>query len=219
MTKTFVSLSMAAATAMLLTFNATAQTTDETMKDVAALQHQWDIAKYQTPALEQEDAFKKLADQAHAVSEKYKGRAEPLVWEGIILSTYAGAKGGLGALSVVKEARARLEAAEKINPAALDGSVYTSLGSLYYQVPGWPVGFGDDKKAREYLEKAVATNPTGIDANYFYGDFLLEEGDYQKALDVLNKAFNAPPRPGREIADAGRRKEIEADIKKAQGKL
>ncbi len=40
----------------------------------------------------------------------------------------------------MKEARASLEAALKIAPEALDGSAYTSLGSLYYQVPGWPLG-------------------------------------------------------------------------------
>ena len=36
-----------------------------------------------------------------------------------------------------------------IDPKALDGSAYASLGSLFYQVPGWPIGFGDDKKAAE----------------------------------------------------------------------
>ena len=40
----------------------------------------------------------------------------------------------------MKEAKARLEIAIQAGSAALDGSAYTSLGSLYYQVPGWPVG-------------------------------------------------------------------------------
>ena len=47
----------------------------------------------------------------------------------------------------------------------LDGSAYNSLGVLYYKVPGWPVGFGDKAKARELLQKALAINPKGIDAN------------------------------------------------------
>ena len=37
--------------------------------------------------------------------KQYPGRAEPLVWKAIVLSTHAGAKGGLGALSMVREAR------------------------------------------------------------------------------------------------------------------
>ena len=57
--------------------------------------------------------------------------------------------GGLGALSMVRKARDLLLDAEKIDPSTLQGSVYASLGSLYYQVPGWPVGFGDKKKERD----------------------------------------------------------------------
>jgi hypothetical protein len=56
-----------------------------------------------------------------------------------------------------------------IDPRALQGSAYTSLGSLYYQVPGWPIGFGDDKRAEAMLLKALEINPDGIDPNYFYG--------------------------------------------------
>ena len=59
--------------------------------------------------------------------------------------------------------------------AALDGSAYTSLGTLYYKVPGFPIGFGDHKKARQLLEAALKVNPDGIDSNYFYGEYLFDE--------------------------------------------
>ena len=65
---------------------------------VAELQHEWEVIRYQTPAAEREKRFEALATKAHGVSEKYPGRAEPLVWEGIIVSSWAGEKGGLGAL-------------------------------------------------------------------------------------------------------------------------
>ena len=84
----------------------------------------------------------------------------------------------MGGLALAKSARGMLEHAEKINPAALgDGSVYTSLGSLYAQVPGFPIGFGDPGKARAYLAKALAANPRGVDPNFFQGDFLMRQGD------------------------------------------
>jgi hypothetical protein len=60
------------------------------------------------------------------------------------------------------------------------------------------------------LEKALALNPDGIDSNYFYGDFLARQGDREGARRALDKALKAPPRPGRALADEGRRKEIEA---------
>jgi len=100
----------------------------------------------------------------------------------------------------------------------LGGSAYTSLGSLYYQVPGWPIGFGDDKKAQEYLKKALAVNPDGIDANYFYGDYLFRKGEYAEAARWLNKAMQAPPRPGRKVADEGRRREIDELLDKIAAK-
>lgn len=187
---------------------------------VAELQNVWAHVKYEVKGEDaQLSAMTALAEQAKGVTAAYPNRAEPLIWEAIILSSEAGIKGGLGALSLVKEARTRLEAAEKIDATALNGSVNTSLGSLYYQVPGFPLGFGSDKKAKTYLEKALAQNPDGIDPNYFYGDFLFRQGDYAKAKEVLTHALAAAPRPGREVADAGRREEINNVLAQVETKL
>ena len=183
------------------------------------LQQQWAIAKYQTAEKQREAAFEKLAAQAKQAEQHAPNNAEVLVWEAIILSTYAGEKGGLGALGLVKDAKTLLEKAAQIDGKVLNGSAYTSLGSLYYQVPGWPIAFGSDKTAEKYLLKGLKIAPDDIDANYFYGDFLVEDGQYKKAVSVLNKALNAPARPGREVADAGRRAEIEAVLSKAKRKL
>ena len=149
---------------------------------------------------------------------KYPDRAEPLVWQGIVLSTYAGAKGGLGALSIARKSRDALLAAVKLNGDALQGSAYTSLGALYYKVPGWPIGFGDHKAATEYLRKALALNPNGIDPNFFYGELLYEDGSYPEALAYLQKALAAPARPDRPLADSGRRQEITALIAQLNAK-
>ena len=175
--------------------------------ELVHIQQRWAEIQYQLPEDDREKAFEALARDAETFVADYPGRAEPLIWQGIVLSTYAGAKGGLGALGLVKEARASLEAALDIDPEALDGSAYTSLGSLYYQVPGWPLGFGDDDKARSYLQKALAINPDGIDANYFFGDFLLDQGEPERARVYLEKVLSAAGRPGREVADEGRRGE------------
>lgn len=176
---------------------------------IAELQQQWAIIKYQTPnEKKQEQAIRALSDKAAGVVQQFPNRAEPLIWQGIIIATKAGIEGGLGALGDAKAARRALEQAEQIDASALNGSVYTSLGSLYYKVPGFPIGFGDNAKAKVYLEKALAMNPDGIDPNFFYGDFLVTQGDYEQAENVLNHALQAPPRPGRELADKGRMEEI-----------
>jgi tetratricopeptide (TPR) repeat protein len=187
--------------------------------EIAQIQHVWAKANYQTPKDAQESAFKDLTVQAHQITTNNANAPEAMIWEGISYSGYAKAKGGIGALKLAETARDLLLASEKANPHALQGSAYTSLGSLYYKVPGWPIGFGDKKKARTYLEKALQVNPTGIDPNYFYADFLREQGDYAKAVDYYKKALAAPARIGREDADAGRKKEVEEGLKAAEKKV
>ncbi len=86
------------------------------------------------------------------------------------------------------------------------GALY--LGALYYQVPGWPIGFGDEAKAEWHLQRALAINPEGIDSLYFWGDYLHEQGRDAEAQQVLEDASMAPQREGRELADDGRRGDI-----------
>lgn len=186
--------------------------------DVRQLQGDWAQVKYVTPKAEQEKAFESLTHAAQAVRDRYPDRAETAIWYGIIAASYAGAKGGLGALSIVKDARSSFEKALEIDKGALDGSAFTSLGSLYYMVPGWPIGFGDDKKALEMLQAGLALNPDGIDSNFFMGDYLYRKGDYAAARNALVKALAAPARPGRAVADEGRRKEIQELLAKVREK-
>lgn len=177
-------------------------------EEVQRLQTEWAQAMYQDSGKAKETHLGKLAEQSRSLVAQNPKDADALIWQGIVLGSYAGNVGGLGALSLVKEAKVSLESAIALNPKALDGSAYTSLGSLYYQVPGWPLGFGDDKKAEEFLKLGLSVNPNGIDPNYFYGDFLFRDGRTAEAESVLKKALQAPARPGRESADEGRRKEI-----------
>ncbi|AJD47999.1 hypothetical protein S7S_07915 [Isoalcanivorax pacificus W11-5] len=186
---------------------------------LSTLQQRWAEINYQVPARQRAEAFEKLAAQASTAVQAEPGSAELRIWHGIILSTWAGAKGGLGALGLVKDARRELERALEINPGALDGSAYTSLGSLYYQVPGWPVGFGDDEKAEQMLQQALMLNPDGIDPNYFYGDFLQRQHRYREAAGALEKALAAPERAGRTVADQGRREEARTLLASVQEKL
>lgn len=180
--------------------------------DVVRIRDRWAEVNYQLPKAQRAAAFEALAAQAAQVRQARPDDAAALIWEGIVLSSWAGEKGGMGALSLVKQAKSDFETALKRDPAALEGSAYTSLGALYYQVPGWPIGFGNDDTARQMLRKGLEINPNGIDANYFYGDFLRDQKDWAGAQAALNKALAAPDRPDRKLADEGRRQEIAAKL-------
>jgi len=210
-----------AASALLALGNTHAATAGDPAFDaqLLSIQQAWAKVNYDTPAGDaRAQAFEALEKRAEQFTQQHPARAEALIWEGIIESSYAGAKGGLGALGLAKEARGNLEKALEIDARALDGSAYTSLGTLYYRVPGFPVGFGDDDKARKLLQKALELNPNGIDPNYFYADFLFEQKQYGDALKYLERAAKAPSRPGREAADKGRHAEIDALVAKVKAK-
>lgn len=210
--------------ALLLSLSAVAiaQTEPSTALDteIAALQKEWARIKYQVSDKDMQlTAIRKLEDQAEQLSAKYPSNPEPKIWEGIILSTDAGIVKGLSALGKVKKAKKLFEASLQQDPAALDGSAHTSLGSLFYQVPGWPIGFGNSGQAEQHLQQALKLNPSGIDPNFFYGDFLFQEHRYQEARTYLEKALKAPDRSNRPLADAGRRQEIKATLAKIDQKL
>lgn len=182
--------------------------------DLDAIQHQWADCEYSVQAASKTACLQQLSSQADKASFNNSTRADLLIWAAIVKSSWAGEKGGLGALDLVKDARDKLERAIKIDPNALQGSAYTSLGTLYYKVPGWPLGFGDDKQAEKLLKQALAINSMGIDPNFFYGDYLLEQGRKDEARVYLQRALSAAPRPGRELADQGRRREIHQRLDK-----
>ncbi|MEJ2763466.1 hypothetical protein VV869_05735 [Photobacterium sp. MCCC 1A19761] len=204
---------MIATGALLFTYHTQAA---ETMT-LEAIQHQWAHCKYDVFNEDNKiNCLETLIQQNQQALRYAPGNNELKVWLAINKSTLAGVNGGLGALSLVKEAKSLLEEVIEKNPKVLEGSAYTSLGSLYYQVPGWPLGFGDDEKAEQMLKKALTINPDGIDPNFFYGDYLANEGRKAEAIAFLKKAQRATPSPGRPLADRGRQQEIATKLKELQ---
>lgn len=203
--------------ALFASANVLAGSVDDGVRD---LQRRWaEVTYHAVDKNHKETGYEALEADAEKLVETYPDRAEPKIWAGIILSTHAGISGGFGALGKVKAAKKLFEQAIAIDDTALDGSAHTSLGSLYYQVPGWPLSFGDDGKAEQQLTRALQINPAGIDPNYFYGNYLYEQGRYTEAAEVLKNALAAPARPDRPLADAGRRQEVRALMDKVRGKL
>ncbi|WP_209612794.1 hypothetical protein [Sphingomonas sp. PL20] len=187
---------------------------------VARIDTGWQHIRYQVGDRdEQYRQLDVLAQQAAQVAARFPGRAEPLLWQGIVTSEEAARATVFKQLGLATAARNILEKAKAIDPNIADGGIKMSLGVLYYRVPGFPIGFGSTAKARALLQAAIAQDPRGLDNNFFYADFLNAEGQPAKAKTYVLRGLQAPVNTARPVWDAGRRAEARALLAKIDAKL
>jgi tetratricopeptide (TPR) repeat protein len=192
--------------------------------ELLRLAHDWEHVKLQViDRDDQERQMASLAQRAEKISQQYENIPDPIVWIGIITGEQASLANEndspLKALELAKRARDILEMVEKTDPATMDAGAPTTLGLLYDKVPGFPIGFGDKVKARLYLQEAVRYAPNGLDANYFYGDFLYRNGEQVEAVKVLEHALTLPELSNRPIWDRSRRAEIRKILSELQNAI
>lgn len=187
--------------------------------EVLEVANDWARVKYLSASdAERKQGMEKLGAKADQLAQKYPNRPEALIWDGIVTSERASLAWGLNALDLASNARDVLLKAEKMDPKAADAGALTSLGVLYYRVPGFPFGWGDKEKARSYLQAAVEYAPYGRDAHYFYADFLYEQGEYRKAEQVLKQGLASPAHPERPVWDKYFPKVMQGLLDKVQAK-
>lgn len=202
------SLVVAVSTAMLAAAPLALAWQDE----LTQIQQRWETTTTSTPASQREAALSGLISEVDQLVQSNPNVSDLLVWEGIIQASLAREKGGLGALDNAKEARRALERAISLDSNGMDGSAYVTLGALYDRAPGWPVAFGDDDKADEMFQRALAIRPDGIDVNYYYAAYLADEGRDGEAREYAQKAVNGTPRSGREASDRALQQQAQALI-------
>src|ERR1700692_1598260 len=195
------------------------QAADTFSPEVRRLQTKWEAIKFGVPeGDDQTNQMNALGKDADAVAEHFPDLPEALICEAIITSARSSMASTFYALGFAKRARDILEQAYKLDPARLDAGATTSLGVLYYRVPGFPIGFGDKARARQLLEQATRLAPNGLDAWYFYGDFLYTQNEFPKAVEVFQHALKIPQHPDRPLWDKNRRLVIEELLAKIEEK-
>lgn len=183
---------------------------------VQSIEEEWAQIFYRLPADQQAGKLTALLPRLEALAARHPRDAEPLVMESLVLCSLAAAEGGFKALKRVERARELLIKSLTLDPLAMEGSAHVTLGNLYYRLPGWPLSFGDDDAAEKHLTTALQYFPEALDTNYFYGDFLLEQGEFAKALTYLERAEKAPVRPLSRLSDLQLKKELPQALKDAR---
>ena len=108
-----------------------------------------------------------LLPHSEALAKENPSNAGFQMMAGFYNAQYAGYAGGIGALKYAKAARSYLEQSVNIDPQLHGASAHVVLGTLYAQVPGWPIGFGDKKGdaisspqiSRDYLTLQLRDKP------------------------------------------------------------
>lgn len=175
---------------------------------VQTIESEWASIYYKLPKSKQEAAYDALLTKTEQLAAKYPNTAEPLFWQALVIATHAELQDGFTALKAIHKSRYLLLDAIKINPQTANGSAYVTLGTLYYMVPSWPIAFGDTEKAEKMFLAALKINPNSIDANYFYGDFLLAKNKTAQAQSYFEKALSAPSRKDQAFADNSLKDEV-----------
>jgi tetratricopeptide (TPR) repeat protein len=183
---------------------------------IETLDKEWSEIFYRPPTDRQAEQYQDLLARIRELKARHPKRAELLILEAITLCTLAAADWGFDSLSRIGEAKELLEESIGLNPKAMEGTAFITLGNLYYRLPGWPIAFGDDGQALQYLEMAVKLYPNSLDANYFLGDYWLGEEEYEKAIPYLEKAEKAPIRPYHQLSDRHVKGEVEKALKAAR---
>ncbi len=172
---------------------------------LSAIAQGWDEARYEIQdERSQIVALRLLAAETQVLASQHPGAASVRVWLGVLLAGEADDADWLAALRLADQARQALISAESQCPdhptAAL---LETALGVLFAEAPPRPLSFGDAAQAEAHFRRGLAADPTGIEQNYYYADFLADRRRFPEAEDALRKALAAPARPGRDLGDRG----------------
>jgi tetratricopeptide (TPR) repeat protein len=178
--------------------------------ELFSLKNRWEHTVTEMPVNERESTLKSLTSEVEQLAEEHGNEADVLVWQGIILASYARERGGLGALGTAGDARDALERAIELDPQGNNGSAYVTLGALYDRAPGRPLGFGNSDTAERMFQRALEIRPDGIDVNYYYAAFLKEEGNEQAAREHAQRAVNGTARDSRQVSDEALRRDAQA---------
>jgi tetratricopeptide (TPR) repeat protein len=181
---------------------------DDLFPSVQAIESEWASIYYEFPKSKQGAAYDALLNKAALLADQYPNAAEPIFWQALIIATHAEQQDGFTALKAIHRSRDLLHEAIKINPQTANGSAYVTLATLYYMAPSWPIAFGDHEQAEIMFQEALKINPNSIDANYFYGDFLLTSNQPTEAQKYFERAISAPSREGQLFADGKLKDEV-----------
>jgi len=133
-------------------------------------------------------AFAEGMALAQARLDKNPNDPEGLFWKAVNMGAEALERGKMAALPVVPKMEALLLTLDKVDPRYEQAGASRVLGRLYHQAPS-VISVGSNKRARVFLDKAVALFPDHPGNLAFAADFLYSHGDRRVARAYAIKSL------------------------------
>lgn len=186
------------------------------MPEINRIESQWAKIYYSKTSKEQKNNYPTLLKATLSLSKEHPNSTELMIWQAIVLASNAAFENPISALDSISKAKHLLEASLKKDPQSLKGAAFVVLGTLYYMTPGWPLSFGNQQEAEKLLLMGLKINPSSIDANYFYADYLLSIDRKPEATKYFQLALTCPSRDTQLFADSQLKKEAYAALQKTK---
>ncbi|MCR4422351.1 MAG: hypothetical protein GYA61_05565 [Spirochaetales bacterium] len=129
-------------------------------------------------------AGKNAAEQATKLNPN---GVEGYYYFGVCLGSWGEENGILASLSAVGPMEKAATKAAEIDPKFNKGAPYMLLGRLYQKVPG-----KSKAKCKEYYELSLQYGPDGRVNYRFYAEFLIEQKEYSKAREIIQRGLAIP---------------------------
>lgn len=162
------------------------------------------------------DGEDKLVNFEEGVSWGEKGVAvnedslESNFWLAVNYGSFGQEKGIMKSLSLISPIKQCAEKVIDIDESYFYGGPWRVLGRLYNKAPGFPFSIGDNKKAKECLEKAVKLGPKFYLNHLFLAEFYSSNWETAKAKEHLEWILNAPLNRNHEREDQAYKGEAES---------
>ncbi len=134
--------------------------------------------------------FEKAKDVALEATKVDPLKPEGHYYLGVAYGSWAEANGVLQSLAYAQPIVDEMTKVIQIDPDFREGAAYMVRGRVYHKAPGWPISIGDKEKAKNDFEKAIKYQNRA--AFRYYAEFLIDQGQKEKAKEIIQKGLSLP---------------------------
>lgn len=160
--------------------------------------YEW-VGRYAVPA-DRVEIFTQATTYAGRAVDADPMGVDGRYWNALTTGRLGEARGILRSLAAASEMRTELETVLELAPE--HAGAHFALGMLYHQLPGWPISFGNNNQALEYMSVAVALAPENTTYLLGLAELLLDMRRRGEAADYLEAVIEMPLTPTEPVESA-----------------